>query len=228
LSDGRGELSSGAKAAWSPWLDTEPWRGATGKVRAGRGAVSELGLRKPMWREADVREADDKGHDNKRSESRCKERCSSEPVTKLVTSIALQASLTISRLSMSRSVWSSLLSRFLAQFCQRCLSGPKGWRNPDGVLSVDDPFRNAWVRIPPSTPPSGGVLFAAICVALHRVSIRTLDELSCCKLGAGWGSRGESMLPFIGRPRGPKSARSHRKTVSSQRVNMVISQAACS
>jgi len=37
-------------------------------------------------------------------------------------------------------------------------------------------------------------------VALHRVSIRTLDELSWCKLGAGWGSRGESMLPFIGRP----------------------------
>src|ERR1700678_4775515 len=36
-------------------------------------------------------------------------------------------------------------------------------------------------------------------VALHRVSIRTLDELSWCKLGAGWGSRGESMLPFIGR-----------------------------
>jgi hypothetical protein len=28
-------------------------------------------------------------------------------------------------------------------------------------------------------------------VALHRVSIRTLDELSSCKLGAGWGSRGE-------------------------------------
>jgi hypothetical protein len=37
-------------------------------------------------------------------------------------------------------------------------------------------------------------------VALHRVSIRTLDELSCCKLGAGWGSRGESMLPFVFRP----------------------------
>ena len=36
-------------------------------------------------------------------------------------------------------------------------------------------------------------------VALHRVSIRTLDELSWCKLGAGWGSRGESMLLFIGR-----------------------------
>ena len=34
------------------------------------------------------------------------------------------------------------------------------------------------------------------------------------------------MLPFIRRPLGPKSARSHRNTVSSQRVNMVISQAA--
>ena len=30
----------------------------------------------------------------------------------------------------------------------------------------------------PPTPPSGGVLLAAICVALHLVSIRTLDELS--------------------------------------------------
>lgn len=30
------------------------------------------------------------------------------------------------------------------------------------------------------------------------------------------------MLPFIGRPRRPKSARSHRNTVSSQRVNVLI------
>jgi hypothetical protein len=60
-------------------------------------------------------------------------------------------------------------------------------------------------------------------VALHRVSIRTLDELSWCKLGAGWGSRGESMLPFLVRPLGPKRARSHRNTVSSQGVNMIIS-----
>ena len=52
------------------------------------------------------------------------------------------------------------------------------------------------------------------------------DELSCCKLGAGWGSRGESMLPFIGRPWRPKRARSHRNTVSSQRVKIVIIQAA--
>ena len=59
-------------------------------------------------------------------------------------------------------------------------------------------------------------------VALHRVSIRTLDDLCWSKLGAGWGSRGESMLPFIGRSRRPKSARSHRNTVSSQRVNRVI------
>ena len=29
------------------------------------------------------------------------------------------------------------------------------------------------------------------------------------------------MLPFIGRPRRSKSARSHRNTVSSQRLNMV-------
>jgi hypothetical protein len=34
---------------------------------------------------------------------------------------------------------------------------------------------------------------------LHRVSIRTLDELSSGKLGAGWDSRGESMLPFLSR-----------------------------
>ena len=67
-------------------------------------------------------------------------------------------------------------------------------------MNVDDPFKNAWVRLPPSTPPSGGVLLAAIRVALHLVSIRTLDELSWCRLGASWGSRGESMLPFIGRP----------------------------
>jgi hypothetical protein len=40
----------------------------------------------------------------------------------------------------------------------QCLSGSKGWRNPDGVLNVNDPFRD------------------------------------------GWGSRGESMLPFIGQP----------------------------
>src|SRR5271156_5952841 len=62
-------------------------------------------------------------------------------------------------------------------------------------------------------------------VALHRVSIRTLDELSWCKLGAGWGSRGESMLPFLVRPLGPKRARSHRNTVSSQQGNMVVPQA---
>jgi hypothetical protein len=30
------------------------------------------------------------------------------------------------------------------------------------------------------------------------------------------------MLPFLGRSLGPKRARSHRNTVSSQRVNMVI------
>jgi hypothetical protein len=50
--------------------------------------------------------------------------------------------------------------------------------------------------------PSWGFAFVVALgfVALHRVSIRTLDELSWCKLGAGWGSRGESMLLFIGRP----------------------------
>jgi hypothetical protein len=34
------------------------------------------------------------------------------------------------------------------------------------------------------------------------------------------------MLLFIGRPLRPKRARGHRNTVSSQRVNLVISQAA--
>ena len=67
------------------------------------------------------------------------------------------------------------------------------------------------------------LVFVVPHVALHRVSIRTLDELSWCKLGAGWGSRGESMLPFLVRPLRPKRARSHRNTVSSQRVNMIIS-----
>ena len=61
--------------------------------------------------------------------------------------------------------------------------------------------------------------------ALHRVSIRTFEELPFEELGAGWGSRGESMLPFIRRPLRPKSARSRRNTVSSQRVDMIISQA---
>jgi hypothetical protein len=37
-------------------------------------------------------------------------------------------------------------------------------------------------------------------VALHRVCIRTLMSHWQCRLGAGWGSRGESMLPFLGRP----------------------------
>lgn len=40
----------------------------------------------------------------------------------------------------------------------------------------------------------------------------TLDELSWCKLGAGWGSRGESMLPFLGR-----SSKSKTRTQSSER-----------
>jgi hypothetical protein len=34
------------------------------------------------------------------------------------------------------------------------------------------------------------------------------------------------MLLFLGRPQGPKRARSHRNTVSTQQVNMMISQAA--
>src|SRR5258708_1842553 len=39
----------------------------------------------------------------------------------------------------------------------------------------------------------------------------------CCRLGVGWGSRGESMLPFLVRPLGPKRARSHGNTESSQK-----------
>jgi hypothetical protein len=39
----------------------------------------------------------------------------------------------------------------------------------------------------------------ALHVALHRVSIRTLEELPFEELGASWGSRGESMLPLLGR-----------------------------
>jgi hypothetical protein len=35
------------------------------------------------------------------------------------------------------------------------------------------------------------------------------------------------MLPFLVRPLRPKRARSHRNTVSSQRVNIVISYTAC-
>ncbi len=45
-------------------------------------------------------------------------------------------------------------------------------------------------------------LMFATHVALYRVSIRTLCELRWYgKLGAGWGSVEESMLPVIGRPR---------------------------
>jgi hypothetical protein len=55
--------------------------------------------------------------------------------------------------------------------------------------------------------PYQGLCFAvvvAVDVALHRVCIRTLMSRMRSGLGAGWGSRGESMLPFIGRPQGPK------------------------
>ena len=77
----------------------------------------------------------------------------------------------------ARIVKSVFVFAFLKHWVWRCLSGPKGWRNPDGVLSVDDPFRNAWVRLPPSTPPSGGVFICSDTrVALHRVSIRTLND----------------------------------------------------
>lgn len=53
-----------------------------------------------------------------------------------------------------------------------------------------------------------GLAFAvvvAFVVALHRVCIRTLMSRMMSGLGAGWGSRGESMLPFIGRPRKTKT-----------------------
>jgi len=40
----------------------------------------------------------------------------------------------------------------------------------------------------------------AVVVALHRVCIRTLMSWVLTELGAGWCPRGESMLPFIGRP----------------------------
>ena len=52
--------------------------------------------------------------------------------------------------------------------------------------------------------------FVAPHVALHRVSIRTLDELSWCKLGAGWGSRGE-LMRSIPKPSARKSSRSSRR-----------------
>ena len=60
-----------------------------------------------------------------------------------------------------------------------------------------------------------------------RVSIRTLVSASFLGARSRLGSVGESMLPVLGRPRsGPKSARSHRNTGSSQQVNMMFSQAA--
>ena len=40
----------------------------------------------------------------------------------------------------------------------------------------------------------------AVVVALHPVCIRTLMSRMRSGLGAGWGSRGESMLRFIRRP----------------------------
>jgi hypothetical protein len=45
----------------------------------------------------------------------------------------------------------------------------------------------------------------AVDVALHRVCIRTLMSRMRSGLGAGWGSIGESVLPFIGRPRKTKT-----------------------
>jgi hypothetical protein len=45
----------------------------------------------------------------------------------------------------------------------------------------------------------------AVVVALHRVCIRTLMSRMDLGLGAGWGSRGESMLPFIRRSWGTKT-----------------------
>jgi hypothetical protein len=68
--------------------------------------------------------------------------------------------------------------------------------------------------------PLSGALFLAVValhVALHRVCIRTLDELFVME------ARGESRLPFLGRSVRAKRARSHRNTVSSQRLNMIIS-----
>jgi len=76
------------------------------------------------------------------------------------------------------------------------------------------------------------VFLFCCCLWLRRMLLSTeflfalFKELPFEELGAGWGSRGESMLPFIRRPLRPKSARSHRNTVLSQRVDMIISQAA--
>jgi hypothetical protein len=60
-------------------------------------------------------------------------------------------------------------------------------------------------------------------VALHRVSIRTL--MSClCASSVPVGVREESRCCYLSVGlRRPKRARSHRNTVSSQRVNMGIS-----
>jgi hypothetical protein len=59
-----------------------------------------------------------------------------------------------------------------------------------------------------------GFLFCC-CLWLRRTLLSAeflfalFKELPFEELGAGWSSRGESMLPFIGRPLRPKSARSH-------------------
>ena len=61
----------------------------------------------------------------------------------------------------------------------------------------------------------------AVVVALHSVCNRTLMSRMRSGLGAGWGSRGESILRFIRRLSRPKRRRSHRNAVSMQRVNFM-------
>src|SRR5271156_4940423 len=63
---------------------------------------------------------------------------------------------------------------------------------------------------------STGFLFALwmSCLEASSVPVGVREESRCCHLSVGLGR--------------PKRARSHRNTVSSQRVNMLISQAACS
>jgi hypothetical protein len=63
---------------------------------------------------------------------------------------------------------------------------------------------------------STGFLFALwmSCLDASSVPVGVREENRCCHLSVGLGR--------------PKRSRSHRNTVSSHRVNMLISQAACS
>jgi hypothetical protein len=93
--------------------------------------------------------------------------------------------------------------------------------------TADISMSRSWLSIS-VLPESASLLrLSSRCMLLSTVFLfALLKSRFRSKLGAGWGSRGESMLPLIGRPLWPKSARSHRNTVLGQRVNIIKPHAA--